>query len=572
MAKIVQLKNAEGEKTFPKVYAEAIYDKYGKPLFTIEDTKTTFNLPGEILFNLESTAGKTALKGENSIYSSTTTYLFKHSHGEANQEYEVMSYEKALGYTPTAGDNTAAVQKTTAGKLYVTLSGTIAGTSESANRLEVGTVGGPLQPVYFKEGVPEACSFTIPTNAVFTDTNYYHTPDYSTGLKIATGTGKANMYVPKATASAFGVTKPSAVRSSTITPITGTTLANHYYGVELDSAGKMFVNIQCVSLDMSNNQVFKYNNATIGSFTKGTDTYFALNLGEGANNTPGRLRIYNSGGKYYNLYGASQTTANYTLYLPAENDTLATQTYVDNKLLGTATTYSETNSFKADIACQQLSHPTSGSWNSKVTNYSSTSSSVWKNTVYNASSMSNTIYINGWKAGVEYFWTASSPTGNTTTLTTYGHGSYNNYSAGAHTKNFEVVATGVIKVTKPASASYLIINQRPSVTSPIIVSNNYEGYAIDTENGALTCKTIAVNETLKVAGWVMSATELSNVNFIVDTTNNNGLNYLKIHGKSSTDGTIMFTFSSGTTADGNAEVSYDIKEILQKAKEIWNVG
>ena len=34
-----------------------------------------------------------------------------------------------------------------------------------------------------------------------TDTNYYHTPDYSTGLKIATGTGVSDLYVPTGTTS-----------------------------------------------------------------------------------------------------------------------------------------------------------------------------------------------------------------------------------------------------------------------------------------------------------------------------------------------------------------------------------
>ena len=84
MAKIVQLKNAEGEKTFPKVYAEAIYDKYGKPLFNIEDTKTTFNLPGEILFNLNDAPGKVILKGEDSAESGTTAYNFPYIYGGDN--------------------------------------------------------------------------------------------------------------------------------------------------------------------------------------------------------------------------------------------------------------------------------------------------------------------------------------------------------------------------------------------------------------------------------------------------------------------------------------------------------
>ena len=44
-------------------------------------------------------------------------------------------------------------------------------------------------------------------SATDTDTNYYHTPSHTSGLKIATGSGRSDMYVPYATTSAFGVIK-----------------------------------------------------------------------------------------------------------------------------------------------------------------------------------------------------------------------------------------------------------------------------------------------------------------------------------------------------------------------------
>lgn len=40
---------------------------------------------------------------------------------------------------------------------------------------------------------------TVVFTPTFTDTNYYHTPSYSTGLKIATGTGVNDLYVPTGT-------------------------------------------------------------------------------------------------------------------------------------------------------------------------------------------------------------------------------------------------------------------------------------------------------------------------------------------------------------------------------------
>lgn len=75
------------------------------------------------------------------------------------------------------------------------------------------------------------------------DHNYYHTPSYAAGLKIGTGTGVNDLYVPVATASAYGVIKVYAVRASSITATTGGTTSNRYYGVELDSNGKAFVNV-----------------------------------------------------------------------------------------------------------------------------------------------------------------------------------------------------------------------------------------------------------------------------------------------------------------------------------------
>ena len=79
-----------------------------------------------------------------------------------------------------------------------------------------------------------------------TDTNYYPSRSYSSGLQISTSTNVTNtcaLYVPYATADQYGVVKPAAVRSSAITATTGGTTSNRYYGVEKDSNGKLFVNV-----------------------------------------------------------------------------------------------------------------------------------------------------------------------------------------------------------------------------------------------------------------------------------------------------------------------------------------
>ena len=71
-------------------------------------------------------------------------------------------------------------------------------------------VGSTTLPVYVNaNGVVKPLSYSlnasVPADAKFTDTNYYHTRVYSSGLQISTGTGVSNMYVPNATSSQSGV-------------------------------------------------------------------------------------------------------------------------------------------------------------------------------------------------------------------------------------------------------------------------------------------------------------------------------------------------------------------------------
>jgi hypothetical protein len=73
-------------------------------------------------------------------------------------------------------------------------------------------LGSTTQSVYVtSNGTLAACTYslnkTVPSNAVFTDTNYYHTRAYSSGLKISTGTGVNDMYVPVGATNALGVVK-----------------------------------------------------------------------------------------------------------------------------------------------------------------------------------------------------------------------------------------------------------------------------------------------------------------------------------------------------------------------------
>jgi len=70
------------------------------------------------------------------------------------------------------------------------LEGTVYGTAHMAHQLESTTsVGSETQPVYFKQGVPTACSYqlnkTVPSNAVFTDTTYSSKSEASGGTDVS---------------------------------------------------------------------------------------------------------------------------------------------------------------------------------------------------------------------------------------------------------------------------------------------------------------------------------------------------------------------------------------------------
>ena len=64
------------------------------------------------------------------------------------------------------------------GKVYVTqIIGNLTGNAETATKLTT-SAGSATQPVYFSDGKPVACTYTlgksVPSDAVFTDTKYTH--------------------------------------------------------------------------------------------------------------------------------------------------------------------------------------------------------------------------------------------------------------------------------------------------------------------------------------------------------------------------------------------------------------
>lgn len=92
-----------------------------------------------------------------------------------------------LGYEKPATEtnNYRPVRKDTNGRLYVHIAGTIEGVATSADKLTT-SAGSATQPIYFKEGVPTLCGYTIeksvPKDATFTDTTYDYATQTSPGL------------------------------------------------------------------------------------------------------------------------------------------------------------------------------------------------------------------------------------------------------------------------------------------------------------------------------------------------------------------------------------------------------
>jgi len=75
------------------------------------------------------------------------------------------------------------------------------------------------------------------------NTNYYHNPSYNAGLKIGTGVGVNDMYVPVMTSTALGVAKlfSDTVQSVAANAVSSTT--GRTYGVQLNSNKQLVVNV-----------------------------------------------------------------------------------------------------------------------------------------------------------------------------------------------------------------------------------------------------------------------------------------------------------------------------------------
>ena len=164
-------------------------------------------------------------EGSGSISASQTIY------GISSIKYSGLA-SKTLSFPSSGG--TIATEGFVTGKGYITSSGSCAYATSSgsvSNSLKI--QGGGADVASYNGSAAKTFNFAASTTAgaftisdgtttktiqlagTFTDNNYYHTPSYSSGLSIATGTGVNALYVPDATTSQKGVVQYTSTNLST---------------------------------------------------------------------------------------------------------------------------------------------------------------------------------------------------------------------------------------------------------------------------------------------------------------------------------------------------------------------
>lgn len=205
--------------------------------------------------------------------------------------------------------------------------------------------GSAIQPVYFSDGKPVACTYTlgksVPSNAVFTDTNTWKANTKDQEGYVAKGSGQANKvwktdangnpgwrddanstgYLPLTGGTMTGKIQAPTVGGSWIS---GMTLSNATLGITTkNSSGSYHPIIACKTY---NNHIWNLGTITdtvglygfkSGRITNGTDWSFTINVTNGTVNSTGEITAPTFNGAASKLGTATVGSANKPIYLNA---------------------------------------------------------------------------------------------------------------------------------------------------------------------------------------------------------------------------------------------------------------
>lgn len=150
----------------------------------------------------------------NGVYLVTLNTL-KNWNGKYNNSTSSLEYWKGGQFGTMANESASDYLKLSGGTVTgnLTVNGTITGNvSGSATSLAT-SAGSAIQPIYFKNGVPVKTTYTlekdVPSDAVFTDTNWYHTSGSWNGFKYTATKSNSSM-------GALEFTIPTGTTASTV--------------------------------------------------------------------------------------------------------------------------------------------------------------------------------------------------------------------------------------------------------------------------------------------------------------------------------------------------------------------
>lgn len=221
---------------------------------------------------------------------------------DTNTTYSISKSGSTITLTGSDGSTTSVTDSDTNTTYAQATTTTLGLVKSAANRTTSisPTTGGTTSNRYY--GVELDTDGTMFVNVPWSDTNtnYYHSPSYTSGLSIATGSGVSAMYVPTAGANTLGAVKgyhrtsgtATGTQTTTATDAPAiaarTTTSGRYYGVETDATGAMFVNVPWTN---TNTYMSQYHTTTSANYpllfkySSGiTSTTTTSNYGRYANN------------------------------------------------------------------------------------------------------------------------------------------------------------------------------------------------------------------------------------------------------------------------------------------------